>query len=146
MNYFDLDGVVADWVAGFEAAFDININEFNELDKAERHEYKKLLSYDFFRNLPVIAHGVAMFNDYVAEHGIENVAILSAHGDYNVTEVIEAKIEWVKEHLSADVAVFLVPKLEDKAFFATEDDLLIDDRERAVDAFVAAGGRAILFV
>lgn len=146
MIYFDLDGVLADWVAGYERSVSVPLSHFNELDK-ERRDYVKswLFNYDFFRQLPVLEKGLELFNLAVKLYGAENVQILSAYGDHNVEEVIRAKMDWVTEHLGSDVVVNLVPKLEDKVIYANPEALLIDDRERAVESFNDAGGKALLF-
>ena len=144
--YFDLDGVLADWVAAFEELFNIAIEDFNALSEEERDALKMNLSYDFYRNLNVIPRGLNLFNETVNEVGIDRVAILSAYGDFNCEEVMSAKTAWVREFLGYDINVYLVPSLEDKARYATPTSVLVDDRIRGINAFVNAGGAGYHFV
>ena len=76
--------------------------------------------------------------DYVKRY---NPEILSATG--HVGNATEEKHEWIKKHLG-NVPTNLVRKSADKAQFAAPNHILIDDRAKALDPFIAAGGIGIL--
>lgn len=136
---FDLDGVLADWVAGFEKATNMNIDEFNRLSREERNEIKKeFVNYDFFINLPVFDNVV----EYLLRlRSLQDVKILSAHGSINKNEVIRAKKDWVVKHISPYIEVLLCEKIEQKYdavehLIADYDKVvLLDDRIKAVNEF-----------
>ncbi len=72
--------------------------------------------------------------------------ILSATG--HVKNAYNEKMEWIKTHLGvhyADTAK-LVTKAADKAIFASPNCILIDDRCKAIDPWIEAGGIGILHV
>lgn len=143
--YFDLDGVLADWVKAFEAKVGIPIDEFNELSHEERLVVKKEhVRGDFFAALEPIEHGMAMFRLFDSLSNV-NVEVLSAVGDVEPLIVGAVKIAWVKHHLGDHVPVHLVHKSKDKARFAHADAILIDDRDASIDPWVAAGGYGYKF-
>jgi hypothetical protein len=73
-----------------------------------------------------------------------NPTILSATGHVNTA--IQEKRAWVKKHLGYKFALtaVLVPKAIDKAQYATPTSILIDDRAKAINPWIAAGGIGIL--
>lgn len=147
--YFDLDGVLADWLAQYEATFPVDIQTFNDMTREERRALKAVhFNYEFFRTMPVIQRGLERFRQYELDENVD-LFILTAVGDNNIEQVTRAKVEWVREFISETVPVLAVRKLENKpeAVVAGYDShLLIDDRQRAVDAWVEAGHEAELFV
>jgi FMN phosphatase YigB (HAD superfamily) len=68
--------------------------------------------------------------------------ILSATG--HVGNATEEKHDWVKRHLGVGIPTHLVRKSSDKAQFAAPNHILIDDRAKSIEPFVAAGGIGIL--
>lgn len=60
----------------------------------------------------------------------------------------EEKREWIRKHLGHDVAnqARIVRNGEDKSRYASPTTILIDDRRKVVDPWVAAGGVGILHV
>jgi 5'(3')-deoxyribonucleotidase len=70
-----------------------------------------------------------------------NPEILSATG--HVGNATEEKHAWVKQHLG-EVPTHLVRKSSDKAQFAAPTHILIDDRAKSIEPWVAAGGIGIL--
>lgn len=144
--FFDLDGVLADWEKQYNKMSDVPLSAFGKLSNAERDKIKEtLFDYDFFATMDVIPKGMNLLKKYQKEG--KNVAILSATGNINQKEVERAKRDWVKKHVGA-IDVFFVPKLEDKPKMMQKSfdvNVLIDDRQRAVDAWSAKGGKAVLF-
>jgi 5'(3')-deoxyribonucleotidase len=141
---FDMDGVLCDWVHAFESNCDVPLEVFNTMATAEKNAIKEaLFTYDFFRNMRPIAKGMAM----LAEN-IEFADILSASGYINAAEVRRAKLDWIAEHVG-DIEVKFVDKVEMKGQHVDSNidvHILVDDRQKAIDAWVAAGGRGVLFV
>lgn len=144
--FFDMDGVLADWESQYHLKGDISLSEFEKLSKEERKVVKaKLFTYDFFATMRPIKKGLSLLQRYIKDG--KTVAICSALGDVNQQEVLRAKKDWLKKHVG-DIDAFFVPKLEDKwkmmqAEYTT--NILIDDRQRAVDSWNQHGGKGILF-
>lgn len=61
-----------------------------------------------------------------------------------ITSADREKRQWVKKHLGQSVRVEVVPSAKAKAAFATPTTILIDDREKCIAPWVAAGGIGIL--
>lgn len=79
--------------------------------------------------------------EYIAKY---YPTILSATGHVRTAKV--EKRDWVKRHLgdtAAGMAIFVLAA-SDKAQYAAPNHVLIDDREKAIDPWVAAGGIGIL--
>lgn len=141
--YFDLDGVLADWVNEYLNTPDLPpLEDFNKLNKVDRNVLKaKMFDYDFFRTMKVIPEGLALLKKLDADPDT-NVRILSASGDHNVEEVSLAKREWVKEFIG-DYEVILVRKVVDKWAaidpIIADENLLVDDRLKACKAWLENG-------
>lgn len=78
--------------------------------------------------------------DYVKKYSPE---ILSATG--HVGNATQEKYEWM-ERFAPKVPTHLVKKSADKAQFAAPNHILIDDRAKSIEPWVAAGGIGILHV
>lgn len=69
---------------------------------------------------------------------------------YSTNKLVTArqdKIDWVKQYLDKDIVVNTVVGGAKKAkFVKTPTDILIDDMQKNIDAWNAAGARGILFV
>lgn len=72
-----------------------------------------------------------------------NIFILSAAG-YTPRNGAEQKKNWVAKNFGRDVVVKVVTGSGDKAAFANENTILIDDREKSIHPWIAAGGIGIL--
>lgn len=150
--YFDMDGVLVDWVDRYNEVSSIPLEVFNKMTSVEKDEVKKnLFSYEFFRMMKPLARGIKMLEEF-AKNPEYDIYVCSATGYINQEEVLRAKVEWLKEHIPAWVEVkeaLFVPKVEMKHEKKKEgyvEHLLIDDREKAVKAWENHGGKAILFV
>lgn len=150
--YFDMDGVIVDWVARYHEVAPVPLELFNEMPKAEKNKLKEeLFNYDFFRLMKPLAHGIELMIEY-AKNPEYDVYVCSATGYINAEEVHRAKVEWLKEHIPVCVEIkeaLFVPKVEMKHEKKKEgyaEHILIDDRVKAVEAWEAHGGKAVLFV
>lgn len=137
--YLDSDGVLADFDA---LAYEILGGRFiHEVPKGtlwaavERHG-------SFFESLPVMP-GADRLVDFVTEPGLFNsVAVLTATG-YTPHDAAEQKRRWYAAW-RPDLTVHIVSKSPDKAAFAHPRAILVDDRAKSIDPWVAAGGIGIL--
>jgi 5'(3')-deoxyribonucleotidase len=135
--YIDSDGVIC----GFdELAYEILGGRFiHEVPKGtlwaavERHG-------SFFESLPLI-DGAERLIQYAQSH-FKNVSILTATG-YTPHDAAEQKKRWYTKHFPA-LTVHVVSKSSDKAVFAHPRAILVDDRAKSIDPWVAAGGIGIL--
>lgn len=131
---FDLDGVTFDFVRGFEVLMGFPIPDGSR-DLVENFN---LVDADFFANLEVIQDAVNLM--YRLRDAGVPVGILSSAGDYRTAEVIEQKmrclaavgLDWIED-------VNFVEHSHEKAQYAV-DSILIDDREKSLAPFRAAGG------
>lgn len=145
--FFDLDGVLADWERAYKANCNIPLKTFSNMDKAAKDCVKEhLFDYLFFYEMRPIAAGMELYQSFV-NAGVP-VAILSATGRINKDEVARAKAHWVADNLGSDVRLILVDKVDQKGMYVDPDYrtcILVDDRQKAIDAWEAAGGRGLLF-
>lgn len=142
--YFDMDGVLADWVAGFESTFPVSYEYFNSLPKERYDRYKDLIKKTpkFFYNLPPINYTVSVLKELVA-NGYD-VEILTSAGTDRTKHVVAEKKAWLKKH-GINVPFNYTTKSADKAKYATKDSVLIDDRDKSIGPFKQAGGGVIHF-
>lgn len=145
--FFDLDGVLADWEHAFKKYAPVSLKHFNQMTKDQKDKIKeKLFDYEFFYDMKVIESGYRLYRSFVSA-GVP-VAILSATGHINKDEVTRAKLHWVADNLGDGVRVILVDKVEQKGMYVDPDyrtSILVDDRQKAIDAWEVAGGRGLLF-
>lgn len=93
-----------------------------------------------YRNLP--KHLDA---DRLVQFCVDNFAstrVLTACG-YTPKDAAQQKIDWYAE-LYPRIECIVVPKSQDKAAYAAWNTILIDDRAKSIDPWVAAGGIGIL--
>lgn len=137
----DLDGVLVD----FERTA-LAIAGFMPTDKEKRKAFwNKVGAHvksggSFFKDMSPLEDAFELW-DYVKKH---NTVICSATG--SVRGAAAEKTEWVRKHLGDSYAATarLVPDAKDKAQYAKPTVILIDDRAKAIDPWVAAGGIGIL--
>ena len=135
--YIDSDGVIC----GFdELAYEImGGRHIHEVPKGtlwaavERHG-------SFFESLPLI-DGAERLIEY-AQSQFKSVSILTATG-FTPHDAAEQKRRWYAKHFP-DLTVHIVSKSPDKAAFAHPRAILVDDRAKSIDPWVAAGGIGIL--
>lgn len=144
--YFDMDGVLADWVDGFNRKFSgvISYDDFNKLSSAERDVYRLEIDSDpdFYRSLKPNRSIVDLIN-FLLIVGYD-VQILTSVGDSHSDLIAEQKMQWVRKHVNDSIKVNIVTSSKDKSLYAKSgDDILIDDREKALRPFADAGGVAI---
>ena len=92
----------------------------------------------FFSTMELLPDAMVLWK-YVKRH---KHFILTAAGDRIPRADIE-KRESVRRHFGRNVRVEIVASAKEKAQFAKPNVILIDDRLKAIEPFVAAGGIAI---
>ena len=139
--YVDLDGVLVDFDKAAENIGFPNIGKADGKTKSRFWHTIGKLARDgkpFWGAMKPLPDYKALW-DVVKKHGAE---ILSATGHVGNAE--QEKREWVPTYLGAGVTVNLVRKSSDKAQYAKPTAILIDDREKSIEPWVAAGGIGIL--
>jgi hypothetical protein len=152
--YCDMDGVLCDFDQGYEKLTGESTDEANAKGKSY---FWKLFresvgenEKNFWANLPWQPGGEELWN-YIKS---SSPNILSAPAvDFNLpqdqqlnpefNQAIQGKKEWISKHLNGVNKEIFVPAPQ-KSTFATSKHILIDDMQKNIDAWKAAGGKAIL--
>jgi hypothetical protein len=147
--YLDLDGVLVNMNYGIRLCLNMGKHE-----KIENHHVGKVLQREipngFFETLPPVPDFQLACETIfrLADNGYD-MRVLTALGKrdpVNMNMVAEQKKVWLKTHglgFLAYRANFSIHS-EDKAIFAVPHAILIDDRDKSINPFVAAGGYGIL--
>lgn len=153
--YFDMDGVLADFNTHYIKRSYIkgkfpSLHDFSKLPKEEKDAIKEeLFTYEFFRYMPPLSKGIDLLRYYQDKY--DHVVVLSSIGSSSHADYIkQAKLEWLEDHVGTIDSHF-VNKTENK-FEITKlypdyhNHILIDDREKSVDPWIANGGIGLLYV
>ncbi len=138
------DGVLSDFVKGVKKLIPDYTEEKYEHDKQfKKDTWDAIKKYtndggELWYDLEMLPDAKQLW-DYIKSY---NPEILTATGT-SAKSVADQKSRWVKKHLGNNV-VHIVERAEEKQKFAGKNHLLIDDKKRAIDPWVAAGGVGIL--
>ena len=142
--FIDMDGVLADFLRGVEKPEYIGHPLTN--DDAGHTEYdlrkEELTNKRLFANLPPMVDMYDLIG-YV-KHTNLPWEILTAAGVVNRELVVHDKNEWLKRYVDPSVVVTCTMTGTQKAAFAFEGSVLIDDRQKNIDAWEEAGGIGIV--
>lgn len=142
--FLDMDGVLADFLRGVEKPEYIGHPLTN--DDAGHTEYdlrkEELTNKRLFANLPPMVDMYDLIG-YV-KHCDVPWEILTAAGTVNRELVVFDKNEWIRKYVDPTVVVTCTYSGTQKAAFAFEGSVLIDDRKKNIDAWVKAGGIGIV--
>lgn len=143
----DLDGVLVDFEKTAFAIAGCRPSD-NPADKKLRGDFWKRIGAHVRRGGKFFEEMDPMEDAFVLWNHLQTIAIPkvinSATG--HIVGAAQEKRNWVRRHLGhevADVARF-VRAASDKAAFAGPGVILIDDRRKAIDPWVEAGGIGIL--
>ena len=140
--FVDMDGVVADFLAGCSEMMGKPLTS----DDAGHTEYdlrkEELNNKRLFANLPPM---VDMYDllAYIKHTGVK-WEILTAAGLVNRDLVVYDKNEWIKRYVDPSVVVNCTFTGSQKAAYAMDGNVLIDDRPKNIEAWENAGGIGIL--
>ena len=141
--FVDLDGVMADLDAH---VLDLTGKTFPQLRKNDQDDgFQNFVDAEradgqtIFDNLDPMPDAHQLW-DYIVEY---KPSILTATGVPEVQATAE-KIKWVHDNLSGFDNIITVKKSVLKADYAAPNHILIDDREKSIQPWRAAGGIGIL--
>lgn len=137
----DMDGVLADFSLGASQALGVDKDSIST-----REFWKRITHYDkdvepFFENLPAMNDAFTLMR-FITDN-FDNYFVLTASG-YTPKNVDEQKRNWAKKVFSPLLKVVTVKKSVDKARYADPKAILIDDRNKSIEPWTAAGGIGIL--
>jgi FMN phosphatase YigB (HAD superfamily) len=140
--YCDMDGVLVDFLGGAEKVLG-HAFEAPYQDKKEKFErkYKIAQTEDFWANLPLMKNSMTLWN-YINKY---NAHILTAYADWDDNSR-KGKRDWVEKHLHLPLNRFHAVARDEKKDYATsgnKQNILIDDYEKNIKEFNAAGGIGI---
>lgn len=141
-TFCDSDGVIADFEGFVFKEFDISMHDFN---KNKGKFWSRVTWYNdnvkpFFYSLPKM-EGADDLIEFGTKH-FKHFKILTATG-HTPKDVGDQKTRWYQKHYP-HLDVILVRKSLDKAQYAHENAILIDDRMKAIGPWRNAGGIGIL--
>ena len=140
--FIDMDGVLTDFVGGVSQMIGMPMTNddkgHSEYDKRKQELTDKRL----FRNLPPMPDMWELIG-YLKHTGLP-LEILTAAGYINRELGVWDKNEWVKQFVDPTIVTTCVYSGSEKAVFAKKGHVLIDDRQKNVDCWVAAGGIGIV--
>ncbi len=144
--FLDMDGVFADFSGGIEKIFpEPHSEEKYETDpKYKKEMWKKIGEYqkeggELWYGLDMMSDGQELW-DYVKKH---NPTFLSATGRSRHKETADEKRRWLDDKFGNVPAIFVKAAAE-KHKEADKHHILIDDKMKAIDPWVNAGGIGIL--
>lgn len=138
--FIDMDGVLLDFIKQWNKFDPNDPSGYNkeEID-ALKEEY---FQQEFFLNMELMSDARELINFVKENYEFE---ILTSVGIIHQEKVIEEKLKSLYKYFGQDIADKMIhtTKSKDKAVYANENTILIDDRLKSIDPFLAAGGAAI---
>lgn len=137
----DMDGVLADFDEGVVSLLGIPSRDSisnNELWR--RLDALIVAGVPTYGTLPLMRDARELW-EYIEKH---NPFILTSTGHRHPEPIAREKKEWIKQHISSSVKVITVQHSHLKAEYASPTTILIDDRSKSIDPWIAAGGIGIL--
>jgi hypothetical protein len=134
--YLDMDGVLCNFDKAYRAL---------DPEKADRKKFREaVFTYKIFEDLEFMPDAQELL-DYVSKLENINIEILTSMGTYDELQGHEAKTQklyWLHEHNIPYKANFVRAKQE-KANFAHDRAILVDDSIGCITPFAVKGGHAI---
>lgn len=144
--YVDMDGVLADFIDGVNRllGMDYSDEEYQTNPEYRTKMWKAVGKYSkeggqLWSELNPMPDAKQLWS-YVEKYDPE---ILTAAGNPEFGAEAQ-KRQWVPWVMGSDITVHVVRKSADKAQYATPNSILIDDQEKSIKPWIAAGGIGIL--
>lgn len=139
-----MDGVLCDFMGAYTSfcnANEVQIAGFRD----KKDKWKYWVPFIESRGFEHLGYhpGSRKLLDYLYEKRVPVEILSSSGGVANHDEVMDQKISWLTR-AGIPFKPNIVPGRRHKKNFATSDSLLIDDTEDVIEAFIEAGGHAIL--
>lgn len=143
--FVDMDGVLADFFAGYQR---LNPSVKSEEEMPDEYDptYEKMRDTDFFYRLPKYASAdqlIATVLDFVPSYSILTAPI---HGDYANSK--KWKTKWIQKYLTPQPKRIIVTSHKYRHAVdphTGQFNILIDDRDKNIDPWNEAGGVAIKY-
>ena len=140
--FVDMDGVLCDFLRGCETYLGHPLTNDDKGHTEYDLRKQELTDKRLFANLPPMVDMYDLLG-YI-KHCETPWEILTAAGVVNRELVVYDKNEWIKRYVDPSVVVTCTMSGSQKAAFAYEGSVLIDDRKKNIDAWESAGGIGIL--
>jgi len=136
--YLDMDGVLADYEKEADKRLGKPLSVVGNAGwkKVKKEHYET----DFFPSLDPMPGAKELFS-FIKQHF--RFKILSATGEHISNIIKKEKATWLKKHFGGAETIFVIHS-KDKAKYANDGVVLVDDREKSVKPFHGAGGNVIL--
>ena len=150
MIYLDMDGVIADLDAGV-IEFTGDENAMGDKRKLFMEYLPEYVAHQGFITSPVMENAVELVNGLcdMMDKGLIRLSILTSAGQFvspNHAVVNQKKVYLEKYFPRLDEVPFCVTSSgADKAYFANQFALLIDDHAKNIMRFREAGGRGVVY-
>lgn len=134
----DIDDTLVDFTAHFLKVFD------RHPDSVTRPEFLDMVTgeSDFFRTMELMPGALEFL------HAVQPLRprLLTSCSASAFQQIAAAKRDWARATMPYRMDVVPVRQVSDKAaHIQTSDDVLVDDRQAAINAWTEAGGKAIRF-
>lgn len=141
--FIDMDGVVADFDKHIVDVYGKTMEQMTNKEK-DRFWDSECVAYRFFANAPVIDEGCSLVIN-LRSSGFDVSFLTSTGGQLQHIDIAKQKLDFLHRIGFVDVPVAFATGTKSKAMFASPDRVLVDDRQKVVDAFRENGGIAHLF-
>ncbi len=142
--YFDMDGVLADFDRGLREMCGMEPQEQGN-DAVDDMVFAAVRAVPhFYLNLKPVEGMLELFGEVRSAYG-GRVEILTGvpSARRGIVDASSDKVEWVGRYLGKDVVVHTVARKEKRDY--AEGCILIDDFEKNIGEWKAAGGEGVLF-
>jgi GNAT superfamily N-acetyltransferase len=144
--YLDMDGVLADFMAGYNRVAGTNYEPGQQLPHPSQDPtLKKITGTDFFSTLPKFRSADALVQMVVDQYGHYNICSSPLRGDHENSGA--NKTMWLRDNLQPQPQQIIITSRKEK--YATQPDgtpnILVDDKPENIQRWNAAGGTGILY-
>lgn len=141
--FFDMDGVLSDFEGHVFKTYGKSMSEMTNKQK-DKFWDAECVSNRFFANSQPIPEGFELLKQ-LEDAGLEVIILTSTGGQLQHIDIAKQKLDFLQQHGLGYLPVAFATGTKSKASFANAATVLVDDREKVVDAFREGGGIAHLF-